>query len=314
MPRKASPEAPKGLEALIAEPSGRDGVFTTEDASRCGVSPAAITRGLKKGRVVRLFPRVYVVTGAGRTWWTDARAAAAWSRGALSHRSADFAHGLVQQPPNQIDVVGRAKRTPPRGSSLRCHRSELVDPPHIVTVRGIAVTAPARTLLDMAPAVPDEVLEAALEESLRRGLVSMARLEWQLRTEGRKGRGGTTSLRRLLEARGSDVAAAESILETKVARWFRSTTLPPPVRQYRVRTAGRFIARVDFAYPEARVAVEAISYRWHSGRRAWLRDEERYRDLRDLGWVVIKVTEEDLCRPGRSLEEEIAGALHIALF
>ena len=313
MPKEAARRPPKGMDGLIAEALGHDGVFTTEDARRWSVSPAALTRAMKNGRLQRPFPRVYVVAGAHNTWWTHARAAAVWSNGALSHLSAAFALGLIESPPTKLDVVASTVRKPPVGTALRRHHSSLVCPPHVVTLRGTLVTAAARTLLDIASLVSDEVLESALEDALRRGLVSMARLEWQLRTEGRRGRAGTAALRNLLEARGH-LAPTESTLETKVARWFRSTCLPPPARQHRVLADGRFIARIDFAYPDARVAIEAMSYRWHSGRREWLRDETRFRRLKDLGWRVLEVTDEDISTRGSRLEAEIAQLLGFTLF
>jgi very-short-patch-repair endonuclease len=176
------------------------------------------------------------------------------------------------------------------------------------------VTAPARKLLDVAPLISEEMLEAALEESLRRGLTSLARIEWQLRTEGRNGRAGTAVVRKLLSQRDPKLAATESALETKVARWFRSTRLPPPQRQYRVLDGGRFVARLDFAYPEARIAIEVMSFRFHSGRREWLRDENRQRDLKDLDWRIVEITLEDVSVRGTKLETEIAALLGISLF
>ena len=314
MAREQARQPPKGIDGLIAEALSRDGVFTTEDVRRWEVSPAALTRAINKGRLQRTFQGVYVVVGASTTWWTYARAAVAWSNGALSHLSAAFALGLIDRPPTEFDVVGRAARKAPSKTRLRYHRSSHTGPPHVVKVRGIAVTAAARTLLDIAPLVSEEVLENALEEALRRGLVSMARLEWQLRTEGRKGREGTAAVRELLRKRGAQRAATESTLETRVARWFRSTRLPPPIRQHRVVEAGRFIARIDFAYPESRVGIEAKSYRWHSGRREWVRDEKRLRDLKDLGWRVLEATDEDISNRGAALEKEIAGLLGMSLF
>lgn len=55
-----------------------------------------------------------------------------------------------------------------------------------------------------------------------------------------------------------------------------------------------FVARVDFAYPAAMLAIEAQSYKHHEGRKAWFRDKERDRALRQLGWEIVYVTDEDL--------------------
>lgn len=255
-----------------------------------------------------------MVAGARDTWWATARAGAGWCGGALSHLSAAFALGLIEHPPDRIDLVTRSHRKPPTGSRFCCHVSPLLSPPHVVTVRDMPVTAPARTLLDIASEVSEEQLEAALEEGLRRGLVSMARMEWQLKAEGGRGRRGSSQLRRLLRQRDPRSAPTESLLETKVARWFRSTRLPPPVRQHRVIADAKFVGRIDFAYPEARLAIEAQSYRWHSGRREWLRDQTKERRLRELGWDVMYLIEEDIGERSAALEAEIAGRLGVTLF
>ena len=44
-----------------------------------------------------------------------------------------------------------------------------------------------------------------------------------------------------------------------------SSRLPMPVFQYEVRHDGRFVARVDAAYPEQRIAIEYDSYEYHLG-------------------------------------------------
>jgi very-short-patch-repair endonuclease len=70
-----------------------------------------------------------------------------------------------------------------------------------------------------------------------------------------------------------------------------------PARQHEVRDRrGRLVARLDFAYPRARLGIEADGYRFHSGRRVWTRDIERHNALIELGWTVLRFTWEDLQR------------------
>lgn len=56
----------------------------------------------------------------------------------------------------------------------------------------------------------------------------------------------------------------------------------------------RFVARVDFAYPEAKLAIEIDGYRWHAGNDAWQRDRRRNNELSRLGWTVLRFTAADL--------------------
>jgi very-short-patch-repair endonuclease len=67
-----------------------------------------------------------------------------------------------------------------------------------------------------------------------------------------------------------------------------------PERQFEVRSYGKLVARVDFAYPQARLAIEVDGYRWHSGRARWQRDLQRRNRLIALGWRVLHATSEDI--------------------
>jgi hypothetical protein len=60
---------------------------------------------------------------------------------------------------------------------------------------------------------------------------------------------------------------------------------------------GREVYRLDYAWPELRIAVEYNGYAVHSGHEA--EDAARTEDLRRRGWIVIVVEAEDLVRPGR---------------
>jgi len=120
-------------------------------------------------------------------------------------------------------------------------------------------------------------------------------------------------LRALLDSRDLTRAVPESVLETKVARILRKAKLPGLVAQYNVVVAGHLIARVDFAFPAAKVAVEADGYRWHSGRAQWQQDLERRNALTNLGWRVIHVTWEDLKRP-QAIVDQVEQALRAGLY
>ena len=79
--------------------------------------------------------------------------------------------------------------------------------------------------------------------------------------------------------------------------------------QYVVRDGDRFVARVDFAYPDERVAIEADGYRYHDDRRTFDDERARGNDLEALGWRVLRVTSEHLERHRESVAEWIRRAL-----
>ena len=78
--------------------------------------------------------------------------------------------------------------------------------------------------------------------------------------------------------------------------------LPVPIPQFRiVNFAGDEIYRLDFAWPELRVAVEYDGYAAHEGRQE--QDEAREADLRRRGWIVIRADASDLKDPRRLIAE-----------
>jgi very-short-patch-repair endonuclease len=66
-----------------------------------------------------------------------------------------------------------------------------------------------------------------------------------------------------------------------------------PVPQYEVQWAGRFVARVDLAFPDERIAIE------YDGAHHFVddqipQDEARIRRLEAAGWRVIRLSAPDL--------------------
>ena len=97
----------------------------------------------------------------------------------------------------------------------------------------------------------------------------------------------------------------ESALEVHVERTIAK--LPGVVRQYDVTAAdGRFVARVDFAVPALKIAIEAHSRRHHFGVAADAADADREAALHAEGWIVRFVTDAQRRRPGRLLESLMA--------
>ncbi len=66
-------------------------------------------------------------------------------------------------------------------------------------------------------------------------------------------------------------------------------TDPVPVAQFVVRDRGRFIARVDFAYPELRIAIELDGFRYHD-QSVFELDRAKRLDLTTAGWQVLEIT------------------------
>jgi very-short-patch-repair endonuclease len=226
---------------------------------------------------------------------------------AISHLSAAAFLRLVDRPPNCVDITVLSHIRSP-AAWLRVHRVKSLGAPDVVLERGIRVTSPCRTILDAASVLTEGELGVAVDEALRRGLLSVQKLRWFLDQNTPRRGPGVTKVRRLLEQRIPG-PVPESVLETKFVQLLRRNRLPVPVPQFEVRLEGRFIARVDFAYPDIRLAVEVDGFRYHSSRKAWERDIDRANALLQAGWRIIRFTWADIAERPRLVATQLAEIL-----
>lgn len=96
-------------------------------------------------------------------------------------------------------------------------------------------------------------------------------------------------LRRLVDSRAA-TGVTGSALEAQVLALLREEGLPMPMLQYVIESEGRFLARVDFAYPEQRVAIEVDGFMFHDTRDGFDRERARGNELEALGWRVLRIT------------------------
>jgi len=283
-------------------------VIARSQAIALGVSKGMIQHRVATGRWEQLARDVFRVAGAPASWRQELMVATlGWGDGcAISHLAAAPLWRLAPFDPGPVELtVPRHRR---RAAPGTVHQNAL--PPVDVTVLdGIPVTTPARTLIDVSSVVPSETVEEALDDALRRGLVTRARLRWRVEQLARPGRPGVTVIRELLAARDPGTAVPQSVLETKMMRLLRRARLPRPVAQHRIRANGRVVATVDFAYPDEQLAIEVDGYRWHSGRVRWEHDRARLNALTLLGWRVVHVTSADLARRPQDVIDRIRMAL-----
>ncbi len=163
----------------------------------------------------------------------------------------------------------------------------------------IPVTSIERTLFDLGSVIAPKYVDIAIESAVRKGLTSIPDLRDFLRKRGGRGRRGAGVLRELLSLREEGDTPTDSPMETELFTLIVRAGLPRPVRQYCVYDQGRFVARVDLAYPEERIAIEADSRTWHSSPLAQQTDLDRQRALERIGWVVRRVPWYDLRSPSK---------------
>ena len=263
-----------------------------KDLLELGMTARQIQARVESGWLVPVHRSVYRLPG-GSDCKEQALLAACLASGlqsVASHRSAAVVWGLrgVVDAPVEITVRGSAYT---RLDGVLVHRTDTLDPIDVSRRMRIPVTTPARTLLDLGAVAPMEVVEPALEDALMRRLLTFALLTQTLERLGGSGRRGAAVLRVLVEERDPATAATQSVLEDSLLRLFRKGGLPAPVRQYEV--AG---VRLDFAYPEIRLGLEADSRMWHGGRLDVQRNSDKGNALVARGWRVLHFTWGDVRR------------------
>jgi len=281
------------MEELREFASNRHSVFTEADAARRGVSIDAVRRGVRSGGILRPQAGVFAFAGSPDTWERSILAAclAAGEDAVASHRSAARIWRLIE-PHDDILEISVPRGSGPRPQRTMVHRSGDLLRAHTTTRNRIPVTNPLRTMVDLAAVLPADKVEDALDAGLRwPSLFSVAAVRATLNQLAGKGRSGAGALRKVLEERefGNDVS--DSDLEKRMNRLLRRAGLPKAAFHYRVCTpAGLFLAEVDFAYPEIKLAIEVDGFDVHGTPRAMAKDFVRQNGLVPYKWHVLRFT------------------------
>lgn len=277
--------------ASLAElASTRHGVFTRKQAADCGISNKRLRTAVQNARMHQPMSDVFAFASHPDSF--RQRCAVASAAGAvISHTSAAALHRFDgydkrERGPVEVCFTRNAKRAMPSGFKVHTWRRTHVN--DIAVVDGIRCTSIARTLAQLGLDEPSERVERALDSALRDG----ASPRWIEKTLGRLRRPGPTGLQ-ILESIIADPARSgrlsESVLEAVVERAIADPDLPSPVRQYELRLATG-IRRLDLAFPEAKLGVEAHSRLFHWGAAKDEKDNLRDLELAAEGWEVVYIT------------------------
>jgi very-short-patch-repair endonuclease len=295
--------APARWDLAIARlAAAQHGVVTRSQLAGLGLGRGAIAHRVARGRLHRVHRGVYLV-GHPVLAPLAAEVAAVLACGpgaVLSHRSAAGLWGLLASTGPVVDVTVPGRNPGPR-SGVLVHRVARLDRGDVTRRRGIAVTAPARTLLDLAELLPSRALERALEEAEIQGLARprdvLALLE---RSPGRRG----AALLRTLLRDGAERAVTRSEAEDRLLALLRAAGLSPTAVNVRVASH-----EVDAVWHPERLVVEVDGYAYHASRAAFERDRRRDADLQAAGYRVIRVTWRQLAEEPHALVARLAQAL-----
>ncbi len=168
---------------LFSKALEQGGYFTAKQAREAGYDYPHLDYHVSTGNFERVEHGLYRLTSLPPREHDDLVRLTLWSRNrqdepqaVVSHESALVLHDLSELLPAEIHltVPPTFRKDPPAGCVL--HKARLA-PKEIEERTGFRVTAPLRTLLDVAASgVPEEQLQKAVADALARGLVRRNKL------------------------------------------------------------------------------------------------------------------------------------------
>jgi very-short-patch-repair endonuclease len=278
----------EGWRDAVYRKAGRQhGLITRAQVRVLGMSAGAISNRLNSDEWTRIYDGIYLVRPFSMT--EDAALLAAILRagdGAVaSHRAAAAKLGLDGGFLPCVELYSHRWLRSHNG--LVIHRTNDLPKRDILRLGPIPVTNATRTLIDLGNVVDAATLEIALESALHKRLTSIQKLDRRLDELAGRGRRGTLAIRRLLEQRDPNLAAAASRLEIEFHNLARRGRLPVAVRQLEVVIPSGRRRYIDFAYPEHLLGIEVGGRGWHTGPVAERRDSVRHNELTAMGWRIL---------------------------
>jgi very-short-patch-repair endonuclease len=271
-------------QRILALAQRQLGVVSRQQLLSLGLGPGVVRRRVASGAYRRLHRGVYLLGPIEHTYSREMAAVLACGPGAVtSHRSGAWLWDLIPSPATgsavDISVAGRHNTDRP---GIRVRRRRHLHPSERTVRHGVPVTAPGRTLLDLATVAGPDELERAVARAERERLIGPRELSRLIARH--PGREGIPALRAIVERAGGP-ALTRSEAEARFLALVRRARLAAP--EANVRIAGR---EVDFFWRAERVAVEVDGYRYHGSRARFESDHRRATHLAAHGVHVIPVT------------------------
>lgn len=274
-----------GRDQVASELAARQhGAIARRQLAALGFGRRSIERAVERAQLHPAHRGVYLLGHRARGELTTPMAAvlAAGPGAMLSHASAAALWRIRELQP-AVHHVTLPGRTPSDRRDLELHRTGPPPAADAGIERGIPVTAPARTLLDLAAHLRARDLRWAVEEARSLRLVTPADLHAVL--ERHPGRRGTGRLRLAVDALFGEPAITRTEAERLLHDIIRRCGVPQPRSNVRVRGWS-----VDAHWPSQAVVAEVDSFAYHSSRTAFERDRRKDAALQAAGLRVVRVS------------------------
>lgn len=279
------------------------GVVSADELSTLDVTPAVRDRLLRRGLIERFGRFAFRAVGSVETVEQRVVAACHDTKGAATRSTAAWLHGLpgFDPPAGNPEVVCLESCCQYRSKVASESSSSWLTEKAIVVIRGIQVLCIEWVLFSLAGEIPGpkdrrtteairlqkrRIFHRAVEDALRLGLTTEAKLWAHLEDIRCRGRKGVTEFELLLQERAD--APTESWLEREFLAVLDRFGLPRPDCQERIEIDGAFVARVDFRYRGTDIVIEVTGHRYHSSVEQMERDQARRNRMALAGLKVVE--------------------------
>lgn len=191
----------------------------------------------------------------------------------------------------------------PEGHQLRNSEGLVVhrrDGAPVTEVGGRLTTTSAWTAVEIARSLRRPRALATLDAALRSRSCDARQLRAAAARQA--GRRGIVTTRELIPLATSE---AESPMESEARLVMIDGGVPPDVLQYEIVDRNFRTWRVDFAWPDRKVAVEYDGFDWHSDREAFRTDRQKRAALQEMGWSLLSIVFDDVRHRSRDMLRRI---------
>lgn len=270
------------------------GVISRRELLGLNVSSSAIARRVSSGELQTVVPGVYRPSTTPMTAELRLRATVLrlGPAAVVAGRSAAWWHNLTKVNSESCVVILPPTRGHARWKGVTVIRTSL-DSADRTTLRGLAVTARARTVLDCAGSWDaDDIRDSALQRGTT--VWSMERALDRLPARN----GSNTARRLVLAAQDCAVSPPErlalhALLHAGPERWTAGL---------RIQVGPAHERWLDLVIEDIKLCVEVDGWKVHSRAESFHTDRERQNAITLVGWTVLRYTP-------RQLRDDLDGAV-----
>ncbi|GFG54963.1 hypothetical protein MAGR_64040 [Mycolicibacterium agri] len=258
-------------------------------------------RRLRSGELVRIFPSIYSLGAPDLLTLMRGLDLRCGEHVAVCMGTAAAMYGFDTEDVSDVHVLN------PDGHLLRDQDGLVVhrrDGAPLIDHHGRLVTTPAWTAIEVARSLRRQRALATLDAALRSQTCDQRGLH--LAAKAQAGRRGIVMVRDLIPLARP---GAESPMESEARLVMLDGGLPEPLLQYKIVDRDGRLWRVDFAWPECRLAVEYEGFDFHSTPEALRKDRQKRAALEEMSWRVLSIVCDDVRRQPEVMVRRIGAGL-----